>query len=140
MLFFNLDILKPLFRHTPFYLFCAAVTSELREESLQTAAGKEKLSLRKDRPFPNPVTLTFSCLPGIFFMVLKVNSATLQMYTPYPKILLGQGSKTSCSHYQKHPIPKVLSLSWVARRQRSLPPGPATPWAQGKARELQARW
>lgn len=63
MLFFNLDILKPLFLHTPFYLFCAAVTSELREESLQTAAGKEKLSLRKDRPFPNPVTLTFSCLP-----------------------------------------------------------------------------
>lgn len=48
VLFFNLDILKSLLLRTPFYLFCAAV----REESLQTAAGKEKLSLRKDPPFP----------------------------------------------------------------------------------------
>lgn len=63
-------------------------------------------------------------------MVLKVNSATLQMYIPYPKILLGQGSKTVLVHTTKStPSPRScisagLPGASAASLQGLLPLGP----------------
>lgn len=39
------------------------------------------------------------------------------------------------SHYERHPIPEVLYLSWVAWSRHSLPPGLDIPWALGKDRD-----